>query len=971
MLLVALSGSLPICTRAAADVALADALRRLADQDGLQFLYEQSLVADRRVPADPAGANVDQRLARLLAGSGLAWRYVDGRTIAIYRVAVPVEAEASPRTREAAAKRDDGRGAMVDVDVTGRIVRLNGLMSAAVGFERPLYETPRSVFIVNEDAIDLFSLSAVEDLLRVAPGVFTTTRFGVQGSVDVRAIPADSFFRGMKRLTLQGHGRSVLAALDSIEIVGGPPPPVYGLGKFGGYTNVVPKSGRARDGRYLEHGEGFVQGLTGTYGRRELSFGWGGPLDERVSGGRAGGFYVYGLIEDSATFADGVPVKQRLLQAATSIDHVFGNFRLETGVNLQESITAGALIGRLTQQLVDDGSYIGGTPLVNLDLNGNGRIGYLEMVSASPVAGRLGVNNQPLNQVFAWPRDAAGNPLALSAFPAVAGIPRTMYDYLIAHPTQDPTGLLRAQGVGGPQPIAGAVPVGMVLDPSSLRRGTIDLHRSAAYEAVLDARFATLYADLIDDADAARTLRNQLFVDAMDQYKSSNQPFSQLQKVLVVEDKLTATRKLASLPPSLDGEALLTGNLRTTVSQGRTTLADYGNHRGDALDPQWDPKLGGMTPNATFSSSNEHPGLADDGLPWASIYRTQYSEIGAGGLLELRSTRAGTALTLGARYDLSHARNVNRADRFNFNTGTSVAPGLYYDADEVASGLDGGASWSVSVAQPLPGGWRPYATWARSSILLDNNNNSLTNSVILAGHVGSAELAEIGVKGRWRDGALELAAAAFEQGRLEVDADDDVNVINAYATATITRGWQTELRWALSPRTLLSLYASQRRTVYSPNVGGLIQIDARALGFRDVRDAAGNVIYPAEAFLYGGRARIVLPDGLPQYAEKQGNPSTQLGVALVGYVTRNWGFSARGNYLSDTCSGRLCLVTLPASIVVDAGAFARLGRIEVKLDALNVTNARYFRARTGDVLGDVIAQAMPDRRWLVTLRCAL
>ncbi|RYG70684.1 hypothetical protein EON77_13650, partial [bacterium] len=407
---------------------------------------------------------------------------------------------------------------MADIDVTGRLVRLNGLTSSALGFERPVFETPRSVSVVNDDAIDLFSLSAVEDLLRVAPGVFTTTRFGVQGSVDVRAVPADSYFRGMKRLTLQGHGRSVLAALDSIEVVGGPPPPVYGLGKFGGYTNVVPKSGRARDGRYLQHAEGFVQGVTGTYGRREASFGFGGPLAASLTGGRPGGFYVYGLIEDSDTFADGVPVKQRLLQAATSVDDVFGRFRLETGVNLQESITAGALIGRVTQDLVDDGGYIGGVPLANLDLDGNGRIGYLEMARASPVSGSLTVNNQPLSQVFAWPRDAAGRPLGLAEFPSIAGIPRAMFEALVANPSADPTGLLRAQGIGGPVPIAGAVPVGMVLDPASIRRGTIDLHRSPAYERLLDARFATLYADLVDDRDPSRTLRNQFFVDAMDQY---------------------------------------------------------------------------------------------------------------------------------------------------------------------------------------------------------------------------------------------------------------------------------------------------------------------------------------------------------------------------------------------------------------------------------------------------------------------
>jgi hypothetical protein len=39
----------------------------------------------------------------------------------------------------------------------------------------------------------------------------------------------------------------------------------------------------------------------------------------------------------------------------------------------------------------------------------------------------------------------------------------------------------------------------------------------------------------------------------------------------------------------------------------------------------------------------------------------------------------------------------------------------------------------------------------------------------------------------------------------------------------------------------------------------------------------------------------------------------------------------------------------------------------MKLDALNLLDERYYRARTGDVLGDALAQAMPMRHWTFTL----
>jgi hypothetical protein len=37
-----------------------------------------------------------------------------------------------------------------------------------------------------------------------------------------------------------------------------------------------------------------------------------------------------------------------------------------------------------------------------------------------------------------------------------------------------------------------------------------------------------------------------------------------------------------------------------------------------------------------------------------------------------------------------------------------------------------------------------------------------------------------------------------------------------------------------------------------------------------------------------------------------------------------------------------------------------------KLDMLNALDERYYRARTGDALGDALAQAMPARHWQFT-----
>ena len=141
------------------------------------------------------------------------------------------------------------------------------------------------------------------------------------------------------------------------------------------------------------------------------------------------------------------------------------------------------------------------------------------------------------------------------------------------------------------------------------------------------------------------------------------------------------------------------------------------------------------------------------------------------------------------------------------------------------------------------------------------------------------------------------------------------------------------------------------------------------LGFQDVVDASGNVIYPAEAFLYGGRAFLVMPNELaPQYERKRGNPETQLGLTAQYKLDNGLGFTLSSNHFSSVYAGRLMLVELPSTTTVDAGVFLDIGRFHVKLDVLNATDERYFRARTGDTLSDSLAQAMPDRRWQATIR---
>jgi hypothetical protein len=378
-----------------------------------------------------------------------------------------------------------------------------------------------------------------------------------------------------------------------------------------------------------------------------------------------------------------------------------------------------------------------------------------------------------------------------------------------------------------------------------------------------------------------------------------------------------------------------------------------------------------MTANSIFIHPFDNPDIYNDGAPWTSNYETQYYEAGVGVLLDM-TFHERTNLLVGGRYDKSRAENVDFGNTFNATTGTSTNPGRPRTSDAYASGRDSGGSWSVSLSRQFLDNVRPYVTVAESSLTLEGNNNSMSNAVILAGHIGEARLRETGVKISMVEDKLFFTTAFYEQTRINVSQNDDPAVIDAEVSSTITEGWEAEIKWVPSSNAFLSFYVLRQQTEFeSVTGGGNFLVSARVLGFQDVLDADGNVVYPAEAFLYGGRSFLVMPDELSaQYPVKRGNPETQLGLLGQYKFDNGLGFTVSSNYFDSVYSGRLMLVQLPSTTTLDVGMFLDIGRFHVKLDVLNATDERYFRARTGDTLSDSLAQAMPDRRWQATIRAS-
>jgi outer membrane receptor protein involved in Fe transport len=845
--------------------------------------------------------------------------------------------------------------------------------ASSFGFSKPLLETPRTVSFVSEEQISVLGISSADDLTRVVPGVVTNRRWGYQGGIDIRGVTADTYFRGMKRVQLQGHARTSLAGMDSIEVVKGPPSPIYGMGRIGGYTNLTPKTGRAKTGTYLPGAQGFAQLLEGSWERSEVTFGLGGPLS---LAGKNGGYYLYGLIEDTPqTWIERVPVKQKIIQAANSIDHFIGPFRLEVGGMYQNSITAGAYMNRVTQQLIDHGTYITGSPLVHLDTNGDGQIGLAETFLNSPVKGLVTTTpqNQPLNQDFAWPTDPATGQLAVwngQQLPQKPGIPKTMLDYLGAHPEINcrAAQVMRGMPAGGPGPASGQLPVGFVLNPCTV--GTTQVNdRRGAYEKEQNAKLTTLFLDMVYDTDPDFTVKNQLFYDRLQSYKNSQLPYGETQSIWTAEDKLTATRRIpdAALPRWLRVNALGSINHRITSAYAASGGGDY-DFRNDIM-----ANGGFLSVDASFWNNRENASYAT-GAPVTAAQRSRYTESGIGLMFDMDIFRK-TNLIVGGRFDWAKA---NGADLPRFAQGctkaspcfsTSPVVGMYlpYGASQRS---DRGPSWSISLSHEFPFGIRPYFTYGVASVVLDGPNNILSRSTIDApsGFIGSATIKEAGIKASLFGGKLLWTSAAFNQTRTDISNPLDPTA-SADVTSTQTKGVEAEIKWQPLRSLYVALFGVHQTVDYIFATTSNIEFTGRQLGFTDVIDPlTGAVLYPAEAFTYGGRTQVPLPANMRgQYLTRNGNPQDQLGLNSSYQAGKHLAFNLGANWFSRIPVTRVTALMLPSAFVLNTGATWDYNNWHVQLNVNNALDERYFLARNGDTVSQLVS-VLPGRNWTATIK---
>lgn len=473
-----------------------------------------------------------------------------------------------------------------EIVVTGA---LNALPLADVGsvfgFEKTLVETPRSASTISSEQIERFGITDIYDLVAQSPGTFTNSFFGVGGALDIRGTPGEVYFRGMRRLDNPGNYPTPIGASERIDIVRGPASPIYGPSKTGGYMNFVPKSARVKGGSYLSSPEGELTYTTGSWRKSDLKAEIRGP---GKIGSQEFGYSLFGELEDSGSYYDNMSTKQTILQGAFDTDLAPG-LRFEFGGMYQNY--KGQQNGgwnRLTQALVDNGTYITGSAQ-SLDANGDGQMSQQEINAAVP--GGLSIFGG-----FACGGGVFASSITDACF------------------TGSPNNLLNLTNVG---------------TTKLSRRKTL-----TGKDDRLDNKGTTGYADLIYTADSGLEIKNQLFYDSYENINENAYGFSQFHDSYVIEDKIVISK-------TFDTDA---GKFAFQVSPSiRYTNFKHGEDFNYEYFHRVDLTVG-YTPASDRLLSTECD------CDYTSYVTGHYTDVALAGLADLAFS-FGLDVTLGARYD--------------------------------------------------------------------------------------------------------------------------------------------------------------------------------------------------------------------------------------------------------------------------------------------------------------------------------
>lgn len=808
---------------------------------------------------------------------------------------------------QALAQESEDNEAVDEIIVKGS---LNSLptqnVGSVFGFDKTLLETPRSASTISAEQMARFDMTDIDDLIALAPGTFTQSFFGIAGSLDVRGTPGETYFRGMRRLDNPGNYPTPIGATDRMDIVRGPASPIYGPAKIGGYLNFVPKSARADSGQYLDQPEGRISYTTGTWDKNVLTGGVGGP---GKLGGRDFGYYVYGMFENSESYYENSGTEQTLLQASFDAD-INDNLRIQFG-GMYHKYDGNQIAGwnRLTQALIDDGTYLTGTAQA-LDTDGDGSISHAEYAATldfddSDGDGAFGINPFVFRPEFVTVGD-------LDSLMALENV------------------------------------------------GTAKLKGSQVLVAagdILENEVTTLYFDIIYTTASDWEIKNQFFYEAYENLNENAYGFAQFHDSWVIEDKIVISKVVE------------TGSL-TASMQFSPSIRHTDFKHGDDFTNEYFDRRDLTGPSTALDRRLLSTRIDDD---YSEYDIGDYTDLGIGFMVDLTWESGLNILLGARydTIDIESRIPVDKIMLFNFTTGfvlqsddgqfllndfvdTANVDPATIQSPVSASATEDGVSWTASLSWALPMGIIPYVTASEQSTLIAGQGANISAANVFNGDsFDTSELLEFGVKGSFLDDSLYVALSIYEQERTDFSAQAIVtNTVNN------TEGLEFEARWVATENLILTAGYSQIEVVNlnTLNDGGTFSF----FGAEDLPQ-----IDPA--LIYGGAVIGVPAATNASQARRAGVPENIL--TFTGTYAFNNGFAINAVVIDvdSVFSGFSQAVKLPSYTLLNLGVVYETEQWTFSLTGKNLTDERYFRANFPNLFGSQIVLPELPRNYQATI----
>jgi len=272
--------------------ALSTALIAFGRQANVQVLTAGGRVDAVRSPGVAGDCTAAAALDRLLAGTGLAYRYVDAGTVVVR----PFATGGNGTGRAAASATGEDVRQLAPVVATGMVDDGDYLVDIASGATRidtDLLELPASVSEVPHALLDSQQARTVADAVRNVAGVQFLDGADALPVFLVRGFQVgNGMIDGLPNSIVSYGDLPPLIGIDHVEVLKGPQAIIGDASvsnNFGGLINLVMKQPTAAPVRRLEF-------ALGQYGDSQLGVDFGGPLDKS-------GHWTYRLVA-SGEYAD-------------------------------------------------------------------------------------------------------------------------------------------------------------------------------------------------------------------------------------------------------------------------------------------------------------------------------------------------------------------------------------------------------------------------------------------------------------------------------------------------------------------------------------------------------------------------------------------------------------------------------------------------------------------------------------------